>query len=292
MLGLGLISGSLARALKASDWQGEILGWGPREASLERGQALGVIDGYTLDLAQFVSRCDLLVIGAPPIATGELLAQLLPMVEAAAHQPIVTDLASIKGWVVAQAAHGYARFVPGHPIAGSEHSGVDASRADLFAGREVILTPTETTDSAATEQVRAMWQLTGARVGEMSIADHDAVLAASSHSPHIVAYALTMALSKDSLNPMQHGGGALRDMTRIAGSDPLMWRDVALTNKDALLQAMANVSAELESLRELITSSDASALHDYFDHCRRIRRNHDRVLNPMLDDINTRENES
>jgi prephenate dehydrogenase len=292
MLGLGLISGSLARALKTSDWQGEILGWGPREPSLERGQALGVIDGYTLDLAQLVSHCDLLVIGAPPVATGELLAQLLPMAEAALHRPIVTDLASIKGWVVAQAAHSYARFVPGHPIAGSEHSGVDASRADLFAGREVILTPTHTTDSTATEQVRSMWQLTGARVAEMSIADHDAVLAASSHSPHMVAYALTMALSKDPLNPMQHGGGALRDMTRIAGSDPLMWRDVALTNKDALLQAMANVSAELESLRELIATEDALALHDYFDHCRRIRRNHDRVLNPMLDDIHTRENES
>ena len=292
MLGLGLISGSLARALKASNWQGEIIGWGPREPSLERGQALGVIDCYTLDLAQLINRCDMLVIGAPPMATGELLAQLLPMAEVAAHQPIVTDLASIKGWVVGQAAHSYAGFVPGHPIAGSEHSGVNASRADLFAGREVILTPTQATDSTATAQVRSMWQLTGARVTEMSISDHDAALAASSHSPHMVAYALTMALSKDARNPMQHGGGALRDMTRIAGSDPLMWRDVAMTNKDAVLQAMANVTAELASLRELIASGDTLALYDYFDHCRQIRRSHDRVLNPMLDEVNIRENES
>lgn len=292
MLGLGLISGSLARALRASDWQGELLGWGPREPSLARGQALGVIDRYTLDLDELVQGCDLLVVGAPPIATGELLAQLLPMAERATHQPIVTDLASIKGWIIDNASHAYPRFVPGHPIAGSEHSGVDASQADLFSGREVILTPGPHTDAAATAQVMAMWQLTGARVNEMSVEDHDAALAASSHSPHMIAYALTMALSRDALDPMQHGGGALRDMTRIAGSDPVMWRDVAMTNKDALLAALAAVGAEMDTLRELIASGDAQALHGYFEHCRNVRRDHDRVLNPMFDGLNKRENGS
>jgi len=292
LLGLGLISGSLARALRASSWQGELIGWGPREPSLARGQALGVIDRYTLDLQQLIHSCDMLVIGAPPMATGELLAKLLPLAEASAHQPIVTDLASIKGWVVGQAHHSYSRFVPGHPIAGSEHSGVEASRDDLYAGREGILTPQQHTDAAATAQVCSMWQLTGARVSEMSLDDHDAALAASSHSPHMVAYALTMALSKDARNPMQHGGGALRDMTRIAGSDPLMWRDVAITNKDALLHAMTLVSDELDILRALIFSDDTAALYDYFNHCRQVRRNHDRVLNPMLDEANKRETKS
>lgn len=291
LLGLGLISGSLARALKASLWQGELLAWGPREPSLARGQALGVIDRYTLNLAELVQTCDLLVVGAPPIATGELLAQLLPMAARAAHQPIVTDLASIKGWVIEQGGCSYPRFVPGHPIAGSEHSGVDASRTDLFAGREVILTPGTETDAVATAQVSAMWQLTRARVSVMSFVDHDAALAASSHSPHMMAYALTMALSKDVRNPMQHGGGALRDMTRIAGSDPVMWRDIALTNKPAVLTAMALVSAELDTLRDLIAADDAAGLQDYFERCRQVRREHDRVLNPMLDDTTVRENE-
>ena len=284
LLGLGLISGSLALALRQAGFPGELIGWGPREPSLQRGLALGVIDRYTLDLNEVVAQSDLIVVGAPPIATGELLATLLPLAAQSVHQPIVTDLASIKGWVIEAATHDYPCYVPGHPIAGSENSGVGAARGDLFAGREIILTPNHRTDQQALEQVAAMWELTRARVTSMSVQDHDAALAASSHSPHMLAYALTMALADDPLDPMQHGGGALRDMTRIAGSDPIMWRDIALTNRDALLTAMTAVEGEITALKSLIAAQDGEGLKEYFARCREVRRSHDPVLNPLFDE--------
>ncbi len=283
LLGLGLISGSLALALRRSGFGGELIGWGPREPSLQRGLELGVIDRYRLDLDAVLADADMIVVGAPPIPSGDLLAEVLPKVASLPHQPIVTDLASIKGWIVDRAGHDYPRFVPGHPIAGSEHSGVAAGRADLFAGREIILTPQPETDPVAVDAVTAMWLLTNARVTCMPIADHDAALAASSHSPHMVAYAITMALADDPLDPMQHGGGALRDMTRIAGSDPVMWRDIALTNRDAVITAIEDVERELARLKTLIANSDGEGMREYFARCREVRRSHDAILNPLFE---------
>ena len=140
LVGLGLISGSLARALQASQWDGRLIAWGPG-ASLKRGLELGVIDDYSLDLNDIVEQADIIVIGAPPIATGEMISELTSLVSSAEKQPIITDLASIKGYVVDAASADYPFFVPGHPIAGSEHSGVEHSDATLFKGREIILTP-------------------------------------------------------------------------------------------------------------------------------------------------------
>ena len=280
-LGLGLISGSLALALKRNGWVGKITAWGPRAPSLERGLALGVIDDFDLDLSQAIAGADVLVIGAPPISTGELLATLPRQLQALNATPIITDLASMKGWVIDQMPESYPRFVPGHPIAGSENSGVMAARADLFVGREAILTPDASADPEAVKWVTAMWESVGSRVTVMSATDHDAALAASSHSPHMLAYALTMALANDPLNPMRHGGGALRDMTRIAASDPVMWRDVALTNKGSLIDALTAVEDQLSVLKALIASGDGEELERYFAICRSVRREHDRVLNPL-----------
>ncbi len=280
-LGLGLISGSLALALKRNGWVGKITAWGPRAPSLERGLALGVIDDFDLDLSQAIAGADVLVIGAPPISTGELLATLPRRLQALNATPIITDLASMKGWVIDQMPESYPQFVPGHPIAGSENSGVMAARADLFVGREAILTPDASTDPEAVKWVTAMWESVGSRVTVMSATDHDAALAASSHSPHMLAYALTMALANDPLNPMRHGGGALRDMTRIAASDPVMWRDVALTNKGSVIDALTAVEDQLSVLKALIASGDGEELERYFAICRSVRREHDRVLNPL-----------
>ena len=280
-LGLGLISGSLAGALRAAEWCGPIIAWGPRERSLERGQALGLIDRFSLDLESVMVDADIVVIGAPPIATLELLPEVLEM--ARAHDdPIVTDMASIKASVVEAAMPYYAKFVPGHPIAGSEHSGVEAAIPDLFQGREVILTPLPETDATALSAVQAMWELAGARVTQLSVSDHDAALAASSHVPHMLAYALTAVLSDHPLRPMKHGGGALRDMTRIAASDPGMWRDIALTNQDAILTAMDAVAAQHAQLRALVAEADGPAMEALFAHCREVRRKHDVILNPLL----------
>jgi prephenate dehydrogenase len=242
-----------------------------------------VIDSWSLDLDTVIREADMIVVGAPPIATGELLAELLPRLKHMSQQPIITDLASIKGWVIERAGSNYVGYVPGHPIAGSEDSGVGAAKADLFVGREIILTPTEHTNPSATAEVSAMWQLTGARVSCLSVADHDAALAASSHSPHMVAYALTMALADHPLSPFQHGGGALRDMTRIAGSDPIMWRDIAMTNRDALLLALDDVEGELMRLRALVEAADGAAMEQYFQRCREVRRANDAVLNPIAE---------
>jgi len=280
-LGLGLISGSLAGALKAAGWQGKLIGWGPRAPSLEKGQSLGLIDHFSLDLDEVLLAADLVVIGAPPRATAQLLSDVT---DRATHfgDPVVTDMASIKGFIVDSVTTHSPRFIPGHPIAGSEHSGVAAARPDLFQGREVILTPLPESDETALAAVEHLWMTAGARITHMSVADHDAALAASSHAPHMMAYALTAMLEGHELAPMKHGGGALRDMTRIAASDPAMWRDIALTNRGALLEAMDAVSAEHERLRALIDGADADAMELFFARCRQLRRDHDEILNPLI----------
>lgn len=280
-LGLGLISGSLAGALKAAGWRGQRLGWGPRAPSLEKGRALGLIDDFSLDLDEVLTAADIVVIGAPPKATAQLLPKVINLaVECGS--PIVTDMASIKGFIVDSLQQVYPGFIPGHPIAGSEHSGVEASNADLFQGREVILTPLPDSDSRALLAVEGMWRAAGARITHMSVADHDAALAASSHAPHMLAYALTAMLDDHELAPIKHGGGALRDMTRIAASDPVMWRDIALTNRDALLDAMDALAMKHSRLRALIDAGDGDAMEQYFLRCRQVRRAHDSILNPLM----------
>ena len=282
LVGLGLISGSLARALKSSQWEGKLIAWGPREPSLKRGLELGVIDDYSLVLSDIVEQADVIVVGAPPIATAEVLRELTALGVDAVRKPVITDLASIKGYVVDALSVDYPDFVPGHPIAGSEHSGVEHADAALFNGREIILTPLPETNPTAIETVSAMWALTGGYIRQMSVTAHDAMLAASSHMPHLVSYALTGALERDESDPMVHGGGALRDMTRIAASDPLMWTDIAITNRDALLHSIDQFEAEMQLLRTMVDARDAPALQSYFARCRTHRREHDSILNPLL----------
>jgi prephenate dehydrogenase len=248
---------------------------------LKRGRALGVVDDYSLVLEEVIEQADVIVVGAPPAATASILSEIIGKLAVTTQQPIITDLASIKGYVVDSVDHDYPHFVPGHPIAGSEHSGVEYSDAGLFAGREVILTPLPHTAATAVAQIEAMWALTGAYIRAMEVQQHDALLAASSHMPHVVAYALTRALERDASDPMIHGGGALRDMTRIAGSDPRMWTDIAVTNRQALLAAMDQFDAEMTMLRELVDRKDERALEDYFSICRAHRRDHDSILNPI-----------
>ena len=282
LVGLGLISGSLARALRSSQWEGKLIAWGPREPSLKRGLELGVIDDYSLVLSDIVEQADVIVVGAPPIATAEVLRELTALGVDAVRKPVITDLASIKGYVVDALSVDYPDFVPGHPIAGSEHSGVEHADAALFNGREIILTPLPETNPTAIETISAMWALTGGYIRQMSVTAHDAMLAASSHMPHLVSYALTGALERDDSDPMVHGGGALRDMTRIAASDPLMWTDIAITNRDALLHSIDQFEAEMQLLRTMVDARDAPALQSYFARCRTHRREHDSILNPLL----------
>jgi cyclohexadieny/prephenate dehydrogenase len=271
IVGLGLIGGSLARALREQGFCQRLIGYGHRSPSLVRGVELGVIDDYTLDLDEAVAMADILVIAAPTLVAAQILEQILPALKGDDSDPVITDVASVKGNLLAAArrvCNGAVppRLVLAHPIAGSERSGVDASSAQLFVNHRVILTPDQANEAAAVALVRDMWQATGAEVLEMGVAEHDAVLAATSHLPHVLAYALVDALSQSEASDdiFRFAAGGFRDFTRIASSDPVMWRDIAIANRDALLGAIDNFSDHLAQLREAIASDSADQIHSTF----------------------------
>jgi len=275
VIGLGLIGGSLARALREAHFCRHLAGWGHREGSLQRGVELGVIDSFTLDLDAALADADLAVLCAPTLSVAQLLERILPRLGDTGL--VVTDAASVKGNLRAAAVRACGRvpprFVPGHPIAGSEHSGVEASAVDLFRGHRVILTPEEDCAGDALALVRAMWEATGAEVVEMSVPVHDAVLAATSHLPHMLAYALVDALAsgEHSEEVFRCAAGGFRDFTRIASSDPVMWRDIAIANRDALLAAIDTFGEHLERLRAAVADSDAVALEETFARAKSAR---------------------
>jgi cyclohexadieny/prephenate dehydrogenase len=289
IIGLGLIGGSLARGLKRSGFANHIAAYSYRDGSLKKGLELGVIDSYTLDLEEALAGADIIVIGAPTLAAAELLRDILPLVPANA---VITDVASVKGNLVQaymaardalsvgtnkdsadspagtnKPSPSFPEFVPGHPIAGSEQSGVEASNVDLFVDHRVILTPLPEGDPAAVALIRAMWECTGAELVEMEVVQHDAILAATSHLPHVLAYSLVDALAQSDLSEdiFRFAAGGFRDFTRIASSDPVMWRDIAIANREQLLNAIDQFSTHLAVLRQAVDQSDSAALeHTFF----------------------------
>jgi prephenate dehydrogenase len=276
ILGLGLIGGSLARALRSSGFSKRFVGYGHREPSLRRGVELGVIDDYTLDLDQAITQADIVVLCTPTLIAADMLRQILPRL-AGAGGPVITDVASVKGNLRDAALESRGgmppRLVLAHPIAGSERSGVEASSAELFIDHRVILTPEPGNDPAAVELIRAMWASTGAEVVDMAVAEHDAVLAATSHLPHMLAYALVDALARSpaSENIFRFAAGGFRDFTRIASSDPAMWRDIALANQSALLDALDMYCEQLGRLRQAVASKDAEQLFATFTRAKQSR---------------------
>lgn len=285
ILGLGLIGGSLARALREQGFSRRVIAYGHREPSLQRGLALGVIDGYTLDLDEVIDSADILVICTPTLIAADVLAEILPRLQGLDRAPVVTDAASVKGSLMAAAIEACdgtfpPGFVMGHPIAGSERSGVEASRADLYENHRVIITPVKENDENALALVRDMWAATGAEVVDMEVARHDAVLAATSHLPHVLAYALVDALaqSEGSEDIFRCAAGGFRDFTRIASSDPVMWRDIAIANKSALLDAIDLFSDHLGQLRAAVASEDADGMHETFTRAKAARDEFSAIL--------------
>lgn len=277
ILGLGLIGGSLARALRDSGFSKRFVGWGHREPSLRRGVELGVIDDFTLDLDAAIEQADILVVCTPTLIAADMLRQILPRLPRGDRGPVITDVASVKG-NLRDAAIGALGAMPpqlvlAHPIAGSERSGVDASNAKLFVNHRVILTPVEGNDPAAVELIRAMWASTGAEVVDMAVAEHDAVLAATSHLPHVLAYTLVDALAQApaSQDIFRFAAGGFRDFTRIASSDPAMWRDIAIANKPALLESIDLFSEHLAQLRQAVQVEDGEQLFSTFTRAKRAR---------------------
>ncbi|MET0379732.1 MAG: prephenate dehydrogenase/arogenate dehydrogenase family protein [Spongiibacteraceae bacterium] len=263
IVGLGLIGGSLAKALKAHGAVDDVIGYGRSAESLQKGVDLGVIDAFSLDLAAAVQGADIVVIAAPTLSAENLLTDVLKLVPATT---IVTDVASVKGNLQRAAEKVFgempANVVLAHPIAGSEQSGVTAARADLFQSNRVILTPTAATDAKALAHIRAMWETTGAVVSEMGVDEHDSVLAATSHLPHVLAFALVDAFAGDpaSRDIFRYAGGGFRDFTRIAASDPQMWHDIALANRPALLGVLDRFTAHLDGLRSAIDRADGLSI--------------------------------
>jgi prephenate dehydrogenase len=274
VLGVGLIGGSLAIALRRAGFCRRIVGAGRRPENLDQAVALGVIDEYSTDPAQAVAGADLVFVAVPLGAMRGVLEQIAP---ALAPGAVVTDGGSAKGSVLrdAEAALGAAvgRFVPGHPIAGNEKSGVAAAFGELYQGRRIILTPTAQTDPEALGLVRAMWQAAGAEVEEMSVEHHDEVLAATSHLPHMLAFGLVDSLARlsDRVEIFRYAAGGFRDFTRIASSDPLMWKDICIANADALLEALKRFETDMQEIHGAVERRDAERLLEIFARAKAAR---------------------
>ncbi len=276
LIGVGLIGGSLARALREAGEVGEVIGCGRGEANLQTAVRLGVVDRYQLDPTQAVAGADVVVIAVPLGAIEAVLRTIVPHL---APDAVVTDVGSAKGSVVADVARIYGgippNFVPGHPIAGTENSGVEASFATLFQRRRVILTPLAETAAAAHSLIKQMWELTGAEVVNMGVRHHDAVLAATSHLPHLLAYTLvdTLARLDDRAEFFRYAAGGFRDFTRIASSDPVMWRDICVANREQLLEMIALFNTDLAQLAEAIRDDDHAVILATFQRAKRARDN-------------------
>lgn len=279
ILALGLIGGSLAKALKANGFTGELVAWGRRPASLEKGLAMGVIDRFSLELEDAVSGADIIVVATPTLIAEDIFKQLAVLTTAGVidQRTIITDVASVKGNLLRTAATAFGKvpsnLVLGHPIAGSEKSGVEAAKADLFVDHRVILTPTEETDAELLQIVKTMWEITGAEVVEMPVDEHDQVLAATSHLPHVLAYALVDALAGSAAkqNIFRFAAGGFRDFTRIASSDPTMWRDIVLANSEAILTTIDLFTDNLAELRNAIEQGDSDSLMTRFERAKSAR---------------------
>ena len=274
IVGLGLIGGSLARALRRASLCGSITGYGRRETALQQAVEHGVIDHYSLDVPEAVDGADVVVL-ATPLSTTENL--MRAMNEGLKPDCIVTDVGSAKGVVVAAARNALADrlpfFVPAHPIAGTEQSGVEASFAELFEDHVVIITPLAETDRDAREKIAVMWRGTGARVVELDVERHDEVLAATSHLPHVLVYTLIDCLARmqDKQEIFDYAAGGFADFTRVASSSPEMWRDICLANSTSLLAVLDRFEQHLDRARQAIASGEGEKLTEIFSRARQAR---------------------
>jgi prephenate dehydrogenase len=261
IVGVGLLGGSVARAARARGLAAHIVGVGRDPQRLAPALKDGTLDAATTDLADGVRDADVIVLAATVLANEGLLAQVW---QAAAAGAIVTDVGSTKRGIVAAAdrlgRQPRVRFVGSHPMAGSEQSGYAIARPDLFDGATVIVTPTDTTDPAAVKTVVGFWEATGARVATMDAETHDRAVAAISHLPHVVAWALVDAVARFEPAALDVAARGFKDTTRIAASDPVVWKDILLANRDAVMASMHAFRAALDDLDRLIAGGDAVAV--------------------------------
>ena len=275
VIGVGLIGGSFALALRRAGAVSSVVGFDRDAAALERAASLGVIDAAAGSISEAAKGADLVVVAVPVRAIGTVLHDV-----ALAMQPgaVVTDVGSTKADVTrtarAELRERFARFVPGHPIAGREASGVDAAAADLFRGARVVLTPSSDTAADAIELVRGAWEAALGRVTTMQAEEHDRIFAAVSHLPHLLSFALVSEIAgrDNAADLFSFAAGGFRDFTRIAASSPEMWRDIALQNRAALLDELDRYASRLAVFRALIDKGEGPGLERLMAEARNARR--------------------
>lgn len=281
VIGVGLIGGSFALAVKQAGAVRQVIGAGRSADQLTKARLAGVVDEVTENPADAVRGADLVMLAVPVAQSAAILKEIAPVLEAYA---VITDVGSTKAGIVKSArtilGSAFARFVPAHPIAGAETSGVGAAHAELFRGRQVVLTPQAETDGSALQRVRELWESCGAETSVLDAETHDAIFASVSHLPHLLAFALVDLIAKrpNAAQLFSFCGSGFRDFTRIAGSSPEMWRDIALANRDALLLDLAAYRNEIIELERLIGEGDGEALERLFA---RARESRSRYLTPQ-----------
>jgi cyclohexadieny/prephenate dehydrogenase len=276
LIGFGLIGGSIARAAREQGLVGEIVTTARSAKTRARVKQLGIVDSVVETNAEAVYGADLIILCIPVGACGAVAQEIADHLMSGA---IVSDVGSVKGAVVRDMAPylpAGAHFVPAHPVAGTEHSGPDSGFPELFINRWCILTPPDGTNPDAVEKLRAFWAALGARVEIMTPDHHDLVLAITSHLPHLIAYTIVGTADElaqvTSSEVIKFSAGGFRDFTRIAASDPIMWRDVFLANKDAVLEMLGTFNEDLSKLTRAIRRGDGEALFEHFTRTRAIRR--------------------
>ena len=275
VIGVGLIGGSFALALKRAGAARDIVGMGRSQQALERALALGIVDSITTSPAEALAGASLVLIAAPVAQTQAILASLAPFLEA---DTVITDAGSTKSDVVAAARAALddkiGQFVPGHPIAGRESNGPDAAIADLYVGKKTVITALAENRPGDIELVAAAWQACGAVIHRLTPQEHDKVFAAVSHLPHLLAFALVDDIANKPHADLlfQYAASGFRDFTRIAGSSSEMWRDISLANREALLGELDAYLAQLSSLRAKLADSDGAAIEAVYANARRARR--------------------
>ncbi|MBA8836780.1 prephenate/arogenate dehydrogenase family protein [Ochrobactrum sp. RH2CCR150] len=276
LIGIGLIGSSLARVIRREGLAKHIAIATRSAETLKRAEELALGDSYTTDSAEAVKDADLVIVSVPVGSSGTVAKQIAASLKPGA---IVTDVGSTKASVIAQMQPELptnVHFIPGHPLAGTEYSGPDAGFAELFNNRWCILTPLPDTDEAALEKLTAFWTACGSRLDHMDPQHHDLVLAIVSHLPHIIAYNIVGTASDleqvTKSEVIKYSASGFRDFTRLGASDPTMWRDVCLHNKDAILEMLGRFSEDLASLQRSIRWGDGEALFDLFTRTRAVRR--------------------
>ena len=274
IIGVGLIGGSFAAGLKQSNQVHTIVGYGRNEANLIKAQELMVIDEYSLDISEALKDVDLVLIATPVNSFKAILEMIKPYIT---EQVIVTDVGSTKASVINIAkqvfGHMPKNFIPAHPIAGREQSGVEAAQADLFNNKRVIITPEDNSNALSVSAVSALWQSVGAKVEVMDADKHDDLLAMTSHLPHMLAFSLMDYLMSSNPDACHYAAGGFKDFSRIASSDAVMWRDICINNPDQIIKHIEGYQESLSSIAHLIKNNQPEELEKLFSDAKSARDN-------------------